>query len=134
MKVEAHAELHGSPEAKFKTRSGPLGVKLEGSGSLEVKTEDVTGHVGQIPVWVTIPFLKRNGGVVAVGAIGPFGVRLDPMQATINAFGVCLNGVLGPEGLSCEMEAVGSGKIHVDVEANMPPGFLKAVVKELVEE
>lgn len=134
MNVEGSAVVSGSPEAKLKVHSGPMDGRIEGGGTLEVRTEEIGCKIGQIPVYVTIPFLKRAGGVVAVGAIGPFGAKLDPIQATMKAFGVSLNAALCENGFNFDVEGLGSGKVSVDVEAKIPPGFLKTVVKELVEE
>ena len=134
MKINADVTVAGSPQFNVNAKSGPLALEMAGECSFSVITEEIIARIDRIPVLVTIPFLKRGGGVVAVGAIGPFRGRLEPVKASAQAFGVRFDGVLGKDGINCDIAGSASCKGDVHIDATIPAEVTKTIVRELIKD
>jgi hypothetical protein len=99
-------------------------ANAEGSGTVSLGPIDVA--VGEIPVLLTIPFLHSGGGVRKLGAIGAFGVRIKRFQVTAEGFGVRFDGVLGSEGMTCDLHGTMACKLEMDLTGTLPGKVAKA--------
>lgn len=126
MKFQSNAIIAGSPQFQLQVKSNPLAFAVDGEGSLKIATGPITAQVAEIPIAVTIPFLRRGGGVVAAVALGPFGVRLEPIEASVQAFGVRVGGVLGKDGMECNLNGTVTCKMELDVSGDIPLKVVKA--------
>ncbi len=126
MKFKSHGLIKGSPEFEVCATSGPVGVKaaVEGSGKAVLGPFDAT--VGEIPIRVRIPFLRGRGGVRRVASIGGFGVRLDPFEVAAEGFGVRFDGVLGIDGMRCDLKGAVACKMEMDLSGDLPGKVAKA--------
>ena len=127
MKLHSHLKMTDAPEFSIRATSKPFDFDVTAEGAFKVATGPISAQVDVIPVSVVVPFLKRNGGVVAAGSIGPFRVKLDPAQAALEGLSVRLGGVLGKEGLYCELDGRIGCEMDVDIVTDLP---LKLVVDE----
>ena len=126
--------ISGNPEFDVNLKAAPLTFQLGGEASLALSTQPVSGHVDAIPVRVRVPFLKHDHGYVVAASIGPFGVHLHEIHATVRAFGVEIGGVLGREGIDCDLAGVVRCCMEVDVNGKLPDKVVEAAVNAVFEE
>ena len=117
MKFSSHATVQGSPTFDAHVRAEPVGVRCAAEGSAKAAIGPIHAHVTRVPVWVRIPFLSRARQVAAVG---PFDLRLDPVDVGIESFDLRCEGVLGPDGLTVGLEGGIGCKLEIDVTGNLP--------------
>lgn len=131
MKLHSHLKMTDAPEFWLRAKSRPLDFDVNAEGAFKVATGPISAQVDVIPVSVVVPFLRRNGGVVAAGLIGPFRVKIDPVQAGLEGLRVRVSGALGKEGLECELDGRIGCEMDVDVVTDLP---LKLVMDEPKQE
>ncbi len=129
MKFESHATVEGCPEFKLNMHSEPLAFDVHGEAGFSFKSQPITAQVSAIPINLTIPFLRRHCGIVTVASIRPFGIRIDPIEAEVKAFGVNVNGVLGKDGMDCRLDGTVACKMGIDFDAKMPGRVTKAAIE-----
>lgn len=134
MTLETHVVMEGSPEFKLQAKLKPTAFEAGGEGSLKVVTGPITARVEEIPISLTIPFLRRGGGVVMVASIGVFGVRLDPIEAKLQAFGVRFDGVLGKDGMEGSLEGTVACRMELDLAGTLPGRVAEAAIEKALEE
>lgn len=134
MGFSTHLGISGTPEFEVNIKAAPLAFQIGGEASLAVSAGPFSGHVGQIPLQVRVPFLKSNHGYVMAAALGPFDVHLREVNATLRAFGVEFGGVLGREGIDCDLAGVVRCRMDVDVNGKLPGKIVEAAVKAVFEE
>lgn len=134
MAFSTHLEISGNPELKVNVKAAPLDFQLGGEASLAFSSGPISGHVEQISIQVRVPFLKHNHGYVVAASIGPFGVNLHEINATVRAFGVHVGGVLGKEGIDCDLAGDVRCCMQVDVNGRLPGKVVEAAIKAAFEE
>lgn len=120
MKVKALARMQGNPEFKLHAKCNPIGFEVTADGSLKLQTGPIAAEIGEIPITLRIPFLRRAGGVRIVGSIGAFGVRLLPIDAELRPISLKIGGTLGKDSLACDLEGRIACKTEVDLDASFP--------------
>lgn len=83
MGFSTHLGISGNPEFEVNIKSAPLDFQLGGEASLALSSGPISGHVEQIPIQVRVPFMKHNHGYVVAASIGPFGMHLHEINATV---------------------------------------------------
>ena len=126
--------ISGNPEFEVNVKAAPLDFQLGGEASMAFSSGPISGHVEQIPIRVRVPFMKANHGYVVAASIGPFGVHLHEINATVRAFGVEVGGVLGKEGIEADMAGVVRCCMEVDVNGKLPGKVVEAAIKAVLEE
>lgn len=122
MKFSSHATIEGKPTFDVKVRAEPIGFKCGATGSLRAQVGPVRARVRRVPIALAVPFL---GGLQQVGAVGPFDLRLDPLDVAIESFELQCDGVLGPEGLTAGLEGGIGCRMEVDVHGKLPGRIAK---------
>lgn len=120
MKLKAHALMQGNPEFELKALCNPIGFEVAADGSLKLQTGPIAAEIGEIPITLRIPFLRRAGGVQIVGSIGAFSVRLLPIDAELRSISLKIGGTLGKDRLACNLEGRITCKTEVDLDASIP--------------
>ncbi|MGR4865691.1 hypothetical protein [Caulobacter sp. LARHSG274] len=105
-------ELAAHPELAARVRMKPFQFEVDGRGAFEVSLGDVHLHFDEIPVHLRIPFLSRR---VLAGSIGPFGVRMKPVEARVRAVEVATRGVLGGEESGLDLDLDGAFRASVEI-------------------
>jgi hypothetical protein len=134
MAFSTHLGISGNPEFDVKVKAAPLALQVGGEASLALSAGPISGHVEQIPIRLRVPFLKHSHGYVVAASIGPFGVHLHEINATVRAFGVDFGGVIGKEGIDCDLAGVVRCCMEVDVNGRLPGKLVEAVIKAVLEE
>jgi hypothetical protein len=125
VKFNTQAVIRGNPEFTLTAKPGPFRVEAEGEGSLKVTTSRIEARVGRVPITMQIPFLGRNGAV-QVGAVGPFGISVKPIEAEIRAFGVKCSAVLAKDGMDCRVDGKMACNFDIDLSGTIPGRVTKA--------
>jgi hypothetical protein len=105
-------EAAGHPELAARVRIAPLPFEVVHDGAVELSLGDVHVRFDQIPIRLRIPFLSRS---VLAGSIGPFGVRLRPVDVRIRAAEAVTRGVVGGEGSGLEVRLEGVGRAEAEI-------------------
>jgi hypothetical protein len=133
MAISARFTIAGSPEFHLRAKTGPIAFELEGEGAVELRTGAIRAEIGEIPISMRVPFLKRHHGRVLVASVGPFGIKLEPLELQLRALGAQIAGVVGPEGLDCALEGKVSCKMEVDVTGKIPRKFIEDAIEGALE-
>lgn len=134
MGFSTHLGISGNPEFEVNIKSAPLDFQLGGEASLALSSGPISGHVEQIPIQVRVPFMKHNHGYVVAASIGPFGMHLHEINATVRAFGVHVGGILGKEGIDLDLAGNVRCCMQVDVNGQLPGKVVEAAIKAVFEE
>ena len=133
MRFKSHAVMQGSPELKLRCHSAPIAFEVGTEGSVKVFLGPVTAQVEEVPLTLTIPFLRRAGGVQTIGSIGPVAFRLTPVDAEVRPADLRVAGVVGKDGMDCSLEGKVGCKTELDVDGTIPGKVAKASI-EMVDE
>jgi hypothetical protein len=120
VKIRAHAVMQGDPEIDLRAKTRPVEFEVRADGSLRIATGVIAAEIGEIPVKLRIPFLRRRRNLIAVGSIGGFGIRISPAEAELRPFGVHVAGVLGKDGLDCDLKGRVCCKTEFDLDGVIP--------------
>jgi hypothetical protein len=134
MIFKTHVAVAAHPDLDLRIRTAPLSFEIGGDASFMLATGEIDARFDEIPIAVTIPFLRRRHGRVIAGSIGPFGVHLKPIEAEIRAVGVRVNGVVGKDGTEMDLHGTGACKADIEVSGQLPGRLLKAAVEGIVED
>lgn len=134
MTLNAKVEVHAHPDLKLGVTSGPVDFEIRCDGELKLGLGPIRARVDRIPVFVRIPFLKRNPAGIAAAAVGPFNVHIDAFTADIRAVEVSARGQFGKNGLNCDLEGKGACKFDIDVSAEVPVKAFNAAIKSALQE
>ena len=121
----------GHPDLTLKVRMKPLDFEVASEGAFALAIGDVRMHFDEIPLHLSVPFLRRR---VLTGSVGPFGVHIKPFEAKISALGLETRGVFGRDGAEFDLHGTGACKAEVEVSGKLPEQFVKESVTVVVEE
>jgi hypothetical protein len=105
-------EFEGHPKLEARVRMEPFQFEVASRGAFEVSVGSVHLQVDEIPIHLRIPFLCRR---VLAGSIGPFGVRLKPVEARLRAAEVVTHGVLGGKESGLDFNLDGACRASVEI-------------------
>nr|MEA2799098.1 hypothetical protein [Phenylobacterium sp.] len=105
-------EVAGHPALAARVRMKPFPFEVAGHGAFEVSLGDVHLHFDEIPIHVRVPFLSRR---VLAGSVGPFGVRMKPVEARVRAAEVVTRGVMGGEESGVDLHLDGACGASVEI-------------------
>ena len=105
-------EFEGHPKLAARVRMKPFQFEVASRGAFEVSVGDVHLHFDEIPIHLRVPFLSRR---VLAGSIGPFGVRMKPVEARIRAAEVVTHGVLGGKESGLDLNLDGACRASVEI-------------------
>ena len=105
-------EIAGHPELLSRVRTKPFTFEVSSRGGLEVSLGDVHLHFDEIPVRLRVPFLSRR---VLAGSIGPFGVRMKPVQARVGIAEFVTRGVMGGDESGFDFQLDGACRASIEI-------------------
>jgi hypothetical protein len=111
MKFNVRALMRSNPEIDFQGKLEPLAVDCGFEGGLSAVIGAISGSVGEIPIRLRIPFLKR--GNLTVASVGGFTVKTHPIDVDVRRAHLNGRAVLGPEGIA------GAGRCAVRCETEV---------------
>ena len=105
-------DIAAHPELLARVRTKPFTFKVASSGGLEVLLGDVHLHFDEIPLHLRIPFLPRR---VLAGSIGPFGLRMRPVEARVRVAEFVTEGVMGGDESGLDVQLEGACRATVEI-------------------
>ncbi len=133
MRIRAHGIVHSHPEFSLAVKSQPFAVDAHAEGSLKLSAGPIAARIDAIPLTVVIPFLHRRTAQI-VGTIGPFNVHVEQFDAEVRAFGVHFAGVLGKEGMQCQIDGRVACRMEMDLDGEVPGRITRASIELVPEE
>ena len=105
MKFTVFGKMHSNPSMKINAAVAPVDVNLSAEGGLEGRLGPFGAEIGEIPIHLAIPFLRRRGSSrVVVAAFGGFRIRLEHFHVSIERARFDLNGTIGQNGIRSEID------------------------------
>ena len=123
MRYSSHATIEGAPRFDVRAQAEPIAITCGLEGAVRAGIGPIRARVGPVPVMVEIPFLGR---VRRVAAVGPFDIRLDPVDVAIEQIELRCAGALGTEGLTVGLEGGIACKMEVDLIGKLPGRVARA--------
>jgi hypothetical protein len=120
VKIKAHAVMAGDPEVELRGKVKPIAFDCSAEGRLKFATGIIAAEIGELPVRLRIPFLRRPAALVVVGSLGPFDIRIHPLEAELGPVTVHASGVAGKEGVEGEVTGKVCCKTTFDVDGVIP--------------
>ena len=115
MKVKGQLAMESCPDFSVHAETDPITFKTRARGSLVGQVSSICVRIGEIPINLTIPFLRGGGGTRQIASIGSFGLTLSPFTVAVKGADVQLAGVLGTKkGISCRLD----GKVNCRSKLN----------------
>ena len=125
MKFKTYVRMKSCPSVKLDASVSPLDFKTSISGAFRGEAGPFAGKIGEIPVRMSIPFLKRRRVVVA--SIGGFPLALERFSVNVEEAGLNVNGTIGLEGIRADIDSKIDCstdmdiKGHVEGKVGLPP-------------
>jgi hypothetical protein len=123
MKYSSHATISGAPKFEIRAHAEPIGIRCGAEGAARARIGPISARVGRVPISVAVPFL---GGVQTVGAVGPFDLRLEPIDLAVEELELRCEGLLGAEGLDVALDGGIACEMRVDLDGTLPGRVAKA--------
>ena len=105
-------DFAGHPELAGRVRTKPFTFEIASRGGFELSLGDVHLRFDEIPLYLQIPFLSRR---VLAGSIGPFGVRMKPVEARVAVADFMTRGVIGGEESGLDLQLDGACRASVEI-------------------
>jgi len=105
-------DFAGHPDLATNLRFHDFKFEVAASGSVELALGDVHLRFDEIPLHMRIPFLRRR---VLAGTIGPFGVHMKPVDASIRVSEMVTRGVIGGKESGVDLRVKGTCKATVEI-------------------
>lgn len=134
MKFNVLGRMQTSPTFDIDARVEPLDFDVSIQGAFQGDAGPFKAHIGNIPIRMAVPFLKRRP---VIASIGGFGIDLQRFRVEVEKAGIDLSGMVGSKGIGArlntkvecvtEMKLDGNvagrvGLSHLDLcEENCPP-------------
>lgn len=134
MRFKWHAVMQGTPEFKLRVKSAPIAFDVGAEGALKLVIGPITVRVDEVPVTMTIPFLRRGGGLRTIASIGPFVVHVKPVDAEVRPVEARVSGILGKDGMECDLDGKVGCRTELDVAGTVPGKVAKASIEMVDEE
>jgi hypothetical protein len=96
MKFKIFGRMQSCPAIKLDTRINPLDFSVDLRGAFKGELGPFAAHIGEIPIRLAIPFLRRKH---IIASIGGFPIALNRFQVNVDEAALVLNGVLGLKGI-----------------------------------
>ena len=102
MKFKVFGRMRSCPSIKLDTDISPLDFKTSINGHFYGELGPFAAKIGEIPIRMTIPFLKHRPVMISVGG---FPVKLDRFQVNVEKAGLDLGGTVGLKGIHASVDS-----------------------------
>jgi hypothetical protein len=96
MNFKIFGRMQSNPSIKLETEISPLDFGVELRGALSGELGPFSAHIGEIPIKVKIPFLRRERVVASLGGIP---LSLDRFRVDVENAALEASGVVGMKGI-----------------------------------
>jgi len=110
MKFKIFGRMRSCPSVKLDTKINPLDFKASIDGHFDGELGPFAAYIGEIPIRMTIPFLKHRPVMISVGG---FPIKLDRFKVNVEKAGLDLKGTVGLKGIHADIDT------KIDCETDM---------------
>ena len=114
MNFNGQLNMESCPGFSVQVKTEPVAFATQAKGSLVGQVSSIAVRVGEIPINLAIPFLRRQGGTHRIASIGSFGITLSPFTVSVEGANVQLEGMVGTKGINSHFE----GKVDCKSKLN----------------
>lgn len=119
MKFNAAGVMQSCPKFATDIKTGPLDFEGTASATLEGSVSNIDVSVQEIPIRLTIPFLRRKKRHIVVASIGGLKVKLNPFGIKMEIGNVTVKGLLGAKGIELKTDTHVTCKTEMKVKGEM---------------
>lgn len=116
MKFKVFGRMRSCPSVKLDTDISPLDFKTSINGHFYGELGPFAAQVGEIPIRMTIPFLKHRPVMISVGG---FPVKLDRFQVNVEKAGLDLGGTVGLKGIHASVDSKVDCSTDMDLKGHV---------------
>jgi hypothetical protein len=110
--------MKSRPEFTMENNIKPVDVSAHVKGAVKAEIGAIAIDIGEVPVKVRIPFLKKRRHTTVIGSIGGAKVKVDPVTLSLSEIGVSFEGILGRMGKGISMHTDAKVSCQTEMEAN----------------
>ena len=111
----AKGVMRSNPDFSIDAKIKPIGFDVSASGLVEGTVGAISATIDEIPVRLTIPFLKGRRKPQVVASVGGFKIRLEPFNIKLEGKSVRLTGVFGTEGITGQLDTAVACQTEMEV-------------------
>ena len=116
MKFKVFGRMRSCPSIKLDTDISPLDFKTSINGHFYGELGPFAAKIGEIPIRMTIPFLKHRPIMISVGG---FPVKLDRFQVNVAKAGLDLGGTDGLKGIHASVDSKVDCSTDMDLKGHV---------------
>ena len=116
MKFKVFGRMRSCPSIKLDTDISPLDFKTSINGHFYGELGPFAAKIGEIPIRMTIPFLKHRPIMISVGG---FPVKLDRFQVNVEKAGLDLGGTVGLKGIHASVDSKVDSSTDMDLKGHV---------------
>ena len=116
MKFKVFGRMQSCPAIKLDTRIDPLDFNINVKGAFNGKVGPFSADIGEIPIRLAIPFLRRRP---VIASIGGFPIGLDRFQIDVEKAALDLKGVLGLKGIHASVDTAVDCSTEIDLKGDV---------------
>jgi hypothetical protein len=116
MKFKVFGRMRSCPSIKLDTDISPLDFKTSINGHFYGELGPFAAKIGEIPIRMTIPFLKHRPIMISVGG---FPVKLDRFQVNVEKAGLDLGGTVGLKGIHASVDSKVDCSTDMDLKGHV---------------
>lgn len=102
MKFKVFGRMKSCPAISLDTTINPLDFETSIHGGFHGELGPFKAYIGEIPIRLAIPFLKRKP---IIASIGGFPISLHRFQISVKEAGLDLKGVIGLKGIEAKVHS-----------------------------
>jgi len=101
MKFKVFGRMQSCPAIKLETRINPVEFSLGLRGAFNGEVGPFSAHIGEIPIRLRIPFLRRDR---VIASLGRFPITLERFRIDVDNAALEMDGVLGLKGIHAAID------------------------------
>jgi hypothetical protein len=117
MKFSAFGLMKSTPGFTMVNKIDPVDIDAKLSGGLKAQVGEISVAIGEVPVKVRIPFLRRRRNTIVIGSVGGTHVKVDPVSLSIDEIAVSFAGILGKAGKGITVKTDAKVDCRTEMEA-----------------
>ena len=119
MKFKGKVGVKSDMPFKVDARVEPLAFEAAVHGALDMEIGEIAARIGEIPIRMAIPFLRRKCRPPVVAEIGGFDVRMKPFRVRLDGGTLAFRGKLGDKQIRAQLDATMNCRSELDLEGKL---------------
>lgn len=116
MKFKVFGRMRSCPSIKLDTDISPLDFTTSVNGCFHGELGPFAAKIGEIPIRMSIPFLKHRPIMISIGG---FPIELDRFQVNVEKAALDLNGTFGLKGIHASVDSKINCSTDMDLKGHV---------------